>query len=214
MPRGLFVAFEGIDGSGKTTPLAKTRERLLQSGTPCLSTHEPRRESVLGKRIYRILNGEEPMVSPFELQRLYVEDRLDHVENEIKPALKHGETVLCDRYWFSTIAYGMLSEPMDKFIGLHIKVFNGTFLMPDITFLFDLPPEIAIERLRKIGKKDYFEELSKLSRIRRNYLTLAHSALSEVKIIDATKTPDEITEIITNDLELRQKSPRKEFRDA
>lgn len=108
----------------------------------------------------------------------------------------------------------MLSEPMDKFIGLHIKVFNGTFLMPDITFLFDLPPEIAIERLRKIGKKDYFEELSKLSRIRRNYLTLAHSALSEVKIIDATKTPDEITEIITNDLELRQKSPRKEFRDA
>lgn len=149
------------------------------------------------------------MIEPFELQRLYVEDRYDHVMTEIIPALERGELVLADRYWFSTIAYGMLSEPMDKLISLHIQVFNGKFLMPDITFLFDLPPEAAIERLRKIGKKDHFEQLEKLSRIRRNYLTLAHSALSEVKLIDAMNTPDEIAETICQELEPRLRAAER-----
>lgn len=202
--KGYFAAFEGIDGCGKSSVLGLAASGLRASGFPCLVTHEPRRESEIGKRIYQILHGELPMVAPMELQKLYIIDRLQHVNEEIRPALAGGTVVLADRYWFSTLAYGMLSEPVEKLADLHIEILGGSFLKPDVTFLFDLPPETAVQRLLEIGEgKDHFEKPEKLSRVRENYLALAEADLCETRIIDAAGPLELVARETRSELERR-----------
>lgn len=199
--KGYLIAFEGIDGCGKSSVLPLVKKELDADGLECLITHEPRRESPWGKQIYKILHGQLPMASPLELQKLYVEDRYDHVVNEIKPALYCGEIILADRYWFSTLAYGLLEAPLDKLISLHDEVFGGAFLKPDLTFIFDLPAKTALSRLEKLGKStDHFEKMEKLSRIRQNYLTLAAANLGKTVVINKVKSTGEIADIILQTL--------------
>lgn len=196
---GLFVAFEGIDGSGKSTPISSIAKRLEEAGHSALVTHEPRHESSYGRQIYDILHGRLPMVSPLALQRLYVIDRLHHVKEEIEPALSRGEIVIADRYWLSTLAFGMLDTSLQTLIDLHEEVFEGHFLKPDLTFLFDLPAEVAIDRLHKIEKgKDHFEKIEKEKRVRENYLRLARADLGDVEVIDATLPLGAIEESISS----------------
>lgn len=198
---GILIAFEGIDGSGKSTPLPTIADWIKSKGREALVTHEPRRDSAIGRKIYDMLDGRKPMCSPIELQRLYIEDRFAHTRDEIAPALEGGTIVLADRYWFSTIAFGMLNVPRQKLIDLHQEVFGGTFKPPHLTFIFDVSPEVAMNRLRSIGKgTDHFERYEKLVRVREHYRQLAALDLCQTVVLDASQPPQAIIEIITRQL--------------
>lgn len=173
---GLFVAFEGIDGCGKSTTLQSLAADFRRSGQRITVTHEPT-DGPIGKRIYDILYGRQPMIPPLDLQRLYIEDRREHIAAVIEPALDRDDLVFCDRYWLSTIAYGMLSAEADTFIAMHREILGEHFLKPEVTLLFDLPATSAMERLGgRSGDLDFFEKVEKQERIRENYLALVKRA--------------------------------------
>lgn len=197
---GYFIAFEGIDGSGKSTAAVAIAAYIKSLGREVLITHEPTKGPI-GQKIYDILYHRSPMVPPFDLQKLYIEDRKQHVDEVILPALNSGKVVIADRYWFSTLAHGMLSDSVEKLIELHNEIFEQRFKMPDITFIFDLPAEIAISRLKIINKgADFFEKIEKLTPIRENFLKLAGGGLCKTVVVDALEPTDKISQQICEHL--------------
>lgn len=180
-----FIVLEGIDGCGKTT-IAK----LLAKNLKALITKEPTMQSVAGKKIHAILQHEKPAPAPLEFQKLYIADRLEHIEKIIKPALTKSKTVICQRYALSTFAYGMA-------FGVAEKDLQHEFLKPDLTILLDLSAEEAMQRIasRKQGR-EYFEKKEKLAKIRKHYLKL--SKKFKAVIIDARPKPEVIAKKIWN----------------
>ncbi len=190
--RGFFIALEGIDGCGKSTVLPLLAERLERSGHTVTVTHEPT-DSKIGKEIYDILHNRHRILPPLELQRLYVEDRKGHITAVLQPALDAGHIVLCDRYWLSTLAYGMLAATLEELVAMHREILGNDFLRPDITFLFDLPPETAIARLAGMSRQlDSFEKPEKLVEIRKNYLALLNPPVDTISLINALQEPSKI----------------------
>lgn len=196
MNRGIFIAFEGIDGCGKSTATRVIAERIHASGRACMLTEEPT-DGPVGRDIRAVLSGNAPMVAPFELQRLFVLDRKDHIEHVLLPALETGTSVVSDRYWLSTVAYGMLAESSERMIALHRDILGNEFLRPDRTILLDLEPEIALQRMeRSRTSLSHFEKLEKLSKIRENYRSLARMDIGAITVIDATMPADAVADAI------------------
>ncbi|MBN2306722.1 dTMP kinase [Candidatus Peregrinibacteria bacterium] len=186
----MFVAFEGLDGSGSSTQSRMLAERLEKNGKPALLTKEPTKDSPIGKLIREILQHK-LSVSPETLQLLFSADRAEHLRNEIEPALKGSQVVITDRYLFSTLAYGGMSVDMKW-----LKTLNKNFRLPDITFLFKLAPEECIKRIAGRGS-DYelFEKAEKLTKVWENYEKVAEE-YPNIYVIDATKTIERISEEI------------------
>ncbi len=194
-----FIAVEGIDGSGKSTAVRTIADTLRHENYRCLLTEEPT-NGPTGRLIRDKLEGRSPMVSPVDLQRLFIEDRRTHVHMVILPALQKTQTVVTDRYWLSTLAYGMLSHPLKAFTALHDEIFAGDFLMPHFTFLLDLPAEMAIERIRARGDGfDHFSKLETLKKIRLNYLELA-DRFDHIALIDASCDEETVNEALSRKL--------------
>lgn len=125
--------------------------------------------------------------SPLALQLLFVADRAHHLASEIEPALKQGKIVVCDRYIFSTIAFGALGINM-KFL----KYLNSKFRRPDITFVIDTPPEVCLQRIERARfHRELFEEKKKLEQIRRNFLSLK-KYFPHVYFIRGDRTKEEV----------------------
>jgi len=186
----MFIAFEGLDGSGSSTQSKILAERLEKSGRPVLKTKEPTRDTPVGKIIREILQHKWD-VSPLTLQLLFTADRADHLKSTIEPALKNGRIVVTDRYFFSTIAYGAMDVSMSW-----LKTLCKYFRIPDITFLFKLDPQICIKRIAGRGSEyELFETTDKLGKIWANYEKVAND-YENFHIIDATKTIEEISDEI------------------
>ncbi|RJQ36891.1 dTMP kinase [Candidatus Parcubacteria bacterium] len=198
---GFFIAFEGIDGSGKSTAIAGLVKHLHSRGIAALVTEE-HTGGPIGRRIERMLHGQEPMVEPRELQRLFVLDRKDHMVNIIEPALEERMIVITDRFWFSTLAYGMLTGALEEFIALHETILGPGFRKPDLTLLLDIPASVAMERIgHNRTDRTWFEKTEKLERIRANYLQLAAAGLAPVEIIDAAAPPETVVQAIVELIE-------------
>jgi len=183
----MFISFEGIDGSGKTTQ-ARLLYEALSKQRKCILTREPTQGDI-GNFIKRMIKRKR--INPMAVQLLFAADRSFHVENMIKPKLRQGYTVITDRYFFSTIAYGKASGLGEDWL----KEVNGRFPKPDITFVFDMDPRTAIKRISS-RKKDhqYFERLKFLQKTRRVFRSLAKEYGSN--IIDGSKDIDTIKEEI------------------
>lgn len=182
----MFIAFEGLDGAGSSTQSGLLAERLEKNGKPVLLTKEPTGETPIGKLIREILQHKWS-ASPEALQLLFCADRAEHLKNTIEPALKNGQVVVTDRYLFSTLAYGGINVDMDW-----LKTLNKSFRLPDITFLFKLPPEECIKRIAGRGSDfELFEKSEKLAKIWENYAEIAES-FPNIRIVDATKTIETI----------------------
>ncbi len=185
----MFIAFEGLDGSGSSTQSRLLAEKLKKNGHAALLTKEPTGDNPIGKLIREVLQHKWE-ASPEGLQLLFCADRAEHLKNEIEPALKNDQVVITDRYLFSTIAYGALAVNDIKWL----ENLNQHFLLPDITFLFKLDPKICIERIQGRGSEfELFEKQEKLEKIWENYEKIA-SDYSNFHIIDATKSIEEIAE--------------------
>lgn len=162
---GKFIAFEGIDGCGKSTQAKMLAENLERLGYKVVLTQEPFKRAEL-KNL--------PNMKPFERQEAFIQDRLAHLVEVVIPALGQGQNVITDRYFLSTIAYGM-SEGIEKekLFDLHEKILEYNFILPNLTFFIDTQEDEAMKRLQSKGKiEGYFERLDRLIEIRQAYLMI------------------------------------------
>ena len=192
--RGRFVTFEGIEGSGKSTQVARLAAWLKDKACEPVVTREPG-GTPLGKRLRTVLlagDAGEPLTEAM----LMAADRAEHVATVILPALDEGRHVLCDRHADSTIAYqgGGSGVARELLIALNGVAVRG--LAPDLTLLFDLDPQVALARMRARtgGAADRFEaeSLAFHERVRAAYLELAHAEPARFRVIDAARDSDAV----------------------
>lgn len=180
-----FIVIEGIDGAGLSTQAGRLRDWLQKMGKRVLLTKEPTNGIIGG--VIRSCLDKEMKTNPLTLQLLYAADRAAHLENVIEPAIKVGSVVVTDRYVLSSLAYGALDVPIT-----YLKQLNAPFRKPDITFILDAHPRIALERLK--GSRwhaELFEHEPKLTQVRQNYLSLKNY-FTGTYVIDANKTSEEV----------------------
>jgi len=184
---GKFIVLEGLDGSGQSTQAELLKDFLLREGHQIVLTKEPTLDSEAGKKIKKALD-KKTKVEAEELQKLFTEDRKDHIKNLIKPTLKAGKMVISDRYFFSTFAYGV-SDGLD--LNWLIKI-NDNFLLPDLTFILKVSPEVCLQRIEKRGGGiKLFEKKEKLARVWQTYEILP-SWFENVYMIDGEKSIKEV----------------------
>jgi len=182
-----FIVFEGLDGSGQSTQTGLLRDFLIKKGYKVVLTKEPTLDSEAGRKIREILDHK-IKAEPKDIQELFTQDRKEHLENLIVPALKESKIVISDRYFFSTFAYGT-ADGLD--LDWLIKI-NDDFLLPDLTFFLKVSPEISIERIeRRGGEKKLFEKIDKLGRVWEIYQLLPNR-FENVYIINGEKPVEEV----------------------
>ena len=193
----LFITFEGGEGSGKSYQSKALQKRLEQLAVPSLLTHEPG-ITPLGEKITRLLKwAHDTDISPVAELLLFNASRAQLVDEVIKPALKEGRIVICDRYFDSTTAYQGCGRGMDMAMVGMINDTGSRGLKPDLTILLDIPVEDGFAR--KSGeKKDRFEQedIAFHRRVREGYLKLAADEPQRWLVVDAGREKAEITEII------------------
>ncbi len=186
----MFVTFEGVDWSGKSTQAELLAAWLLEQGRSVLSTREPGGTPV-GEAVRQVvLHGEH--MSPWAEAALYAAARAEHVERAIRPALERGEDVVCDRYIDSSVAYqgGARGLGEASVLELNLTVTRG--LQPDRTFLVLLDPEEA--RRRGGGDPDRIEREGEgfMRRVEESYRALAARFPERIVAVDGARAPDEI----------------------
>ncbi len=184
---GKFIVFDSLDGSGQSTQMVLLKDFLTERGFGVVMTKEPTKESEAGKKLREILD-QKVKVEPQEIQELMSEDRREHLEKVIIPALKEGKWVISDRYFLSTFAYGS-SDGLD--LDWLIKI-NDNFLLPDQAIILKVRPEVCIDRIEKRGTaKTLFEKQEKLAKVWKTYEILP-GKIENVVIIDGEKTIPEV----------------------
>lgn len=189
--RGVFITFEGGDGSGKSTQIQSVREWFESRGREVIVTREPG-GTELGTEIRRLVqNGPEDVDARTEAL-LYAADRAYHVATVIGPALERGAVVLGDRYIDSSLAYqgAARSLGVDEIASLSAWATQG--LYPSLTFLLDLPPEVGARRRTDAPDRMERESMDFHERVRHQYLRLADSEPDRIVVIDAVGTVDEV----------------------
>jgi dTMP kinase len=192
-----FITFEGVDGAGKSTHLGWFADQLRQRGHDVLVTREPG-GTPLGERLRDILLNQ-PMQAETEAMLMFAA-RLEHIREIIQPALQRGTWVLSDRFSDASFAYqgGGRGVPVARLEMLE-QWTQGDF-QPDLTILFDLPIEIARERLSANLTLDRFEQEQGafFEKVRQAYLARCRKMPWRFALIDATMTPDEVRESLGN----------------
>ena len=189
--RGVFITFEGGDGSGKSTQIQSVREWFASRGREVIVTREPG-GTELGTEIRRLVqNGPEDVDARTEAL-LYAADRAYHVATVIGPALERGAVVLGDRYIDSSLAYqgAARSLGVDEIASLSAWATQG--LYPSLTFLLDLPPEVGARRRTDAPDRMERESMDFHERVRHQYLRLADAEPERIVVIDAVGTVDEV----------------------
>lgn len=190
--QGKFITLEGVDGAGKSTHLSWLVEHLRAQGRTVVQTREPG-GTPLGEKLRSLLLAE-PMHLETEALLMFAARR-EHLDLVIKPAIARGDWVVCDRFTDASFAYqgGGRGLPVEKLAELETWV-QGNF-QPDLTLLFDLPIEIAAQRMAGAARQlDRFEQEKTEfhERVRAAYLARATQMPARVRIIDARQTPDQI----------------------
>lgn len=195
---GLFITFEGPEGSGKSTQIRRLATTLRKNGLQSLITREPG-GTLLGEKIRKILlqktrEGIDPRSELF----LYLASRSQHIRQLILPALKKGTIVLCDRFSDSTRVYQGKGRGLDRgFVDAAVK-FSSHPLNPHLTFLLDLDVKEGLSRVKKRGRSNRFDKESLLfhNRVRKGFLELARKEPRRIFRIDAGGDRDRVQEEI------------------
>lgn len=191
MTQGLFITFEGPDGCGKTTQMKLLAEYFTKNGKEVVLTREPGGKG-LGEKVREILLNYGGEVSDRCESFLFLADRAQNIDIIVNPAVKQGKIVLCDRHIDSTVAYQGYGRGLDieRINMLNNLATNGK--KPDLTFVFDVDVETSMKRVGK--EKDRMESagVEFHNRVRQGYLELAKQEPQRIKVIDATKSIEEI----------------------
>ncbi len=193
MNRPLFIVFEGIDGSGKSTQCDLLFAHSLSLGLPAVKLVEPT-GGPWGRKI-RVMLREKEMAPAEEQMRLFILDRQDDAEKNILPALEEKRIIVMDRYYFSNAAYqGAAGTAPEEIIGENRKM---GFPEPDRVYFVDIPPDCAMRRVTGRGEgEEIFEKESSLQKVRDNFLSIADERFL---VVDGTGSVDEIFETIKAD---------------
>ena len=197
MKKGLFITFEGADGSGKTTQLNNIKNFLEEKGFDVVVTREPGALD-LGQKIRNILLHYDGVVADRCEIFLFLADRAQHVETFIKPAIEEGKIVLCDRHTDSTIAYQGSGREQDIELLKKLNEIAVNGLKPDLTMLFDVSTETAQERVG--NEKDRMESIGIEfhRKVRNGYLELLKENSDRIKLINANNSIETVFEDAKN----------------
>jgi dTMP kinase len=202
--RGVFITFEGIEGSGKSTQISKLAEHLKALNHPVRLTREPG-GTAIGDQVRKILlDSANTMLVPRAELLLYAAARAQHLEELIRPALEAGSVVLCDRFSDATLAYQGYGRGLDiELIRALDRITTGG-IKPDLTMLLDIGASAGISRARGRNSRDGLESEARFEnealafheRVRTGYLALAGMEPGRYRVVDASLKPDEVQETI------------------
>jgi len=200
--KGIFITFEGIEGCGKSTQAKLLKQYLLARGEDVLLTREPGGPKIseeIRKILLDLANSE---MLPETEMLLYMASRSQHTGQWILPALKDGKIVISDRYYDSTLAYQGAARKIDREI-IDVIIRYATFgLVPDLTFLLDLPVEIGLSRIEdRDSDRLESEAIDFHRRVRTGFLNIARDQKKRYIVLDGEKTEREIQEEIIKYIE-------------
>lgn len=196
----LFITFEGVEGSGKTTQIQRLKRRLTQKGIPCLITREPGGCPISEEVRKILLHPDHHRMTPLTELLLYEAARAQHVEEVIAPFLKKGGVVISDRFSDASAAYQGYGRKVDLRLVETLNRLSSRKIKPDVTFLLDCPSRVglkrAIHRNQTLGQEEEGRfELEKVQfhhRVRKGYLAIAKKELRRFKIIDTRKGEEKV----------------------
>jgi dTMP kinase len=202
LKKGLFITFEGPEGSGKSTQAKMLAEVLKQKGYPIVLSREPGGTAV-GQQIRNILlSAENTSLAPLAEVMLFAADRAQHLEEKVLPALAQNKIVICDRYVDSTTAYQIGGRGLDPRV---IRTLNGLScegLMPERTYLLDIPEEEGLRRATRKGPDRFEKEIVTFhERVRAGYLQVARKDKRRVRLFNGLDTIENIHQQVLKDTE-------------
>ncbi|MGI6879336.1 dTMP kinase [Microbacterium sp. gxy059] len=206
-PRGLWITFEGGDGSGKTTQAERLRDELEARGRRVVRTREPGGTEV-GATLRELVLHHRGDLGPRAEALLFAADRAHHVASTVRPALERGDVVIQDRYLDSSVAYQGAARALGASEVRDLSLWAVEGALPDLTVLLDLDPAEARRRLDADDKPFDRLETERAEfheRVRRAYLDLSQAEPDRFLVIDATLPPDEIAARIL--AEVRRRMP-------
>src|SRR5215831_9497787 len=207
MIRGLLLAFEGGEGAGKSTQARLLAIWLRENGYDVLATHEPGATKVGMRLRALLLDTAHTGLSPWAEVMMYAADRAEHVASVIGPALARGTIVVTDRYVDSTLAYqgGGRQLPVNAIRRVNELATGG--LVPDLTFLLDLPPEAGLGRRASSADRLEAEPAQFHDRVRAAFLALASAEPDRYVVLDATLDPTQLSKLVRSALRDRLPDP-------
>lgn len=190
---GFFIAIEGGDGSGKSTQIKRISRALADNGYNVEATREPG-GTELGRKIRSVLFDAEPP-SPRTEALLFAADRAHHIASLVDPSLEAGNIVITDRYIDSTIAYQAAGRQFDQATILALSRWATQGLIPHLTIVLDIDPEVAAARMGERGESNYLDEENQQfhQRVRQTYLSRAAKEPARYVVVDASVSEDELT---------------------
>jgi dTMP kinase len=195
---GLFITFEGGEGTGKTTQIARLAKALEAAGRRVVVTREPGGSQIANRIRSLLLDPKSKGLVPMAELFLYEASRAQHVADVIRPALKEGKVVICDRFADSSVVYQGAARGLPaSLVGQLNKIATGG-LEPRLTFLLDLDPRIGLARVGARGILDRMEKeaLGFHKKVRAGYLRLAKANPRRFRVIDSSQSRDGIHEQI------------------
>lgn len=192
----MFITLEGPEGSGKTTAVKEAVKKLEEMGYQIVQTREPGGTPIAEQIRDVILDKENTKMDARTEALLYAASRRQHLVEKVWPSIKEGKIVICDRYLDSSLAYqgGARGLGIEEILSINMFATEGTF--PDLTLLFDIDPNIGLNRIasnadREVNRLD-LEKLEFHQKVRSTFLTLANRYKDRYVIIDASKSKEEV----------------------
>lgn len=198
----MFITIEGVEGSGKSSSTNDVVNRLRNEGYDIITTREPGGTPIAEKIRDIILDVNNTNLDPRAEALLYAASRRQHLIEKVWPALKQGKIVICDRFIDSSLAYqgGARNLGIENITNINMFATENTW--PDLTLLFDINPELGLERIRKnqgreVNRLD-LEKIEFHKKVRETFLSLAKKYPDRYVIIDASKSQKEVEEEVYN----------------
>lgn len=193
--RGLFITLEGVEGAGKSTQSALIKAELEAHGIDVHSTREPGGTAFAEQLRTLLLNPKLEIPAEAELLLMFAA-RASHVQDNILPALRRGQWVICDRFTDASYAYQGAGRGLDTDMIASLENFVQKDLRPDLTLIFDLPVEEGLARAKARSAQDRFEleEIAFFERIRRGYLARAEQSPERYAVIRANEPLEQVSQ--------------------
>ena len=207
MKKGLFIVFEGGEGTGKTTAIDAIYNWIIENELKCMKTREPGGIKISEQIRQVILDTENKSMDPRTEALLYAAARRQHLVEKVIPALQEGTIVLCDRFIDSSLAYQGYARKLGIEEVMSINKFAIGDYMPDLSILFDLDPRIGLERInnnkdREINRLD-LEKLDFHEKVRAGYNIVYENNKDRIVKIDAEQSKENVINEIKNILKLK-----------
>lgn len=192
-----FITIEGGEGSGKTSVIIKLIDELNKRGYQTLSTREPGGSKIAEEIREVILNVENTNMDYMTEALLYAASRRQHLEEVVKPAIKEGKLVICDRYVDSSLAYQGHARGLGIDNVYEVNMYATGGFMPDLTIFIDVPPEVGLSRIKKNNRSVDRLDLEKMNfhnLVHEGYLKVYERFPERIVRIDGNKPIDEVYE--------------------